>query len=326
MNKSAFTLPEGLPKKINSAKSLLVLLPQNLNIDTVAAGLALFLSLKKEKKQVKIGAPSEVTVEYNRLFGIDKISPKIGNRDLIISFDYLKDSIEKVSYNVDDGKFNLVVQPKEGCQSLDPKKVEYTYSGTDADIIFIIGAQKLEDLGQLYEAEKKIFNKAETINIDINPTNTKFGKTNLIFPDQVSSTQIVTKIIKKLKLPTDQDIATNIIAGIESVTNNLQTGTNADIFETLAWAMRQGGKQNHLKTSTPQPAKSPFAQPTQLPATPSTPPVTPPFMQPQPAQTPPLTQQGNVETGASEGQDKKLPPPAPDWFKPKIFSGGMRKG
>lgn len=354
MQKDAFSVPEGLPQKISSAKSFLVVLAQNLNVDNIAAGLALFLSLRKKKAKVKIGAPNEITVEFNRLFGVDKISQKIGSRNLVISFP--EDMIEKVSSQIESGKLNLVIQPKNNSQLPALKELEYSYSGIDADIIFIIGAQKLKDLGVFYGQEKQVFDKKETVNIDINPANTKFAKNNLVFPEQVALSQILAKLIKKLNLPADKDIATNLIAGIESATNNFQTRTTADIFETIAWAMRQGGKQGHLKSDGLQPAKSPFAPDftpvDKLPGKPATPPalftqpqpaLVQPQLQPQPAPAPPAppfvpdfakaspgtatTSIQNQQTATEKEEEQNPPPaPAPDWFKPKIFSGGMRKG
>ena len=106
-----------------------------------------------------IGSPSKMRVEHSRLVGIDKISEKIGNRNLIISFDYKEDSIEKVSYNVEGEKFNLVIQPRSGYPPLDKSSVDFSYEGIDADVIFVIGAQKLEDLGAIYDKERQAFSR-----------------------------------------------------------------------------------------------------------------------------------------------------------------------
>ena len=37
---------------------------------------------------------------------------------------------------------------------LDVLQVEYSYTGCQSDLIFVIGARTLEDLGQLYSDEK----------------------------------------------------------------------------------------------------------------------------------------------------------------------------
>jgi nanoRNase/pAp phosphatase (c-di-AMP/oligoRNAs hydrolase) len=273
---------------LTKAKNVLVLMPANPHLDKVAASLALYLSLKKQGKQVVIACPSAMTVGFNRLFAIDKVSDKIGNRNLIISFDYQKDSIEKVSYHIEDNKFNLVVEPQVGKPPLAVDKVAYSYAGTEADLIFVIGAPKLEDLDRLYFNEKKTFEKSSVINIDDDPGNTKFGRINLLDAQAASCCEIITQLMKGLNLPVDQDMATNLLAGIESRTSNFQSPkTSVASFEAAAWCLKKGAKRGNRPMSVSQPAS-----------------IQPPF----------LTPKAPLEEEASHQ-------PPPDWFKPKIYKG-----
>jgi len=91
---------------------------------------------------------------------------EVDGRNLLISFNYVQDSIEKVSYNVEGNKFNLIIQPKIGFPSLDTKTINYTYFGINSDLIFVIGAQQLKDLGHFYDSERDIYTKKPVINID----------------------------------------------------------------------------------------------------------------------------------------------------------------
>jgi hypothetical protein len=70
----------------------------------IACGLALSLSLKKQNRQVDTVCQSEMTVEANNLVGVQHVSANLSGRNLVISFNYAKDSIDKVSYNVDNRK------------------------------------------------------------------------------------------------------------------------------------------------------------------------------------------------------------------------------
>jgi len=283
-----------LPK----AKSVLVLLAANPNLDQVAAALALYLSIKKQQKQVLIACSSAMTVGFNRLFGINKVSDKIGNRNLIISFDYLKDSIEKVSYNIENNKFNLVVEPRPGLPSLQADKVSYSYSGSEADLIFVVGALKLEDLDKLYFNEKKIFENSLTVNLDNRANNTNFGKVNLVDSQAASCCEIATLLIKGLNLPVDQDIATNLLTGIETNTANFQApSTSATTFEAAAWCLKNGAKKGYLVDQ--KTISRIQAAPKQATV------IQPSFAAPKPS--------------GREPQPVKQPPP--DWFKPKIFKG-----
>lgn len=237
------------------SKSQIIFLPQNLTVDNTAAGLALYLALKQLGKSVSIATSESVPVGLNRLIGIDKIVNQVGSRNLVISFDYVQDSIEKVSYNIDKGKFNLVIEPKEGFPALDSNKVEYSYKGSGADLLIVIGSSRLENIGRLYMDEQKMFTAKEIANIDISPLNTRYGKTNLINSQSSSLSELSGLIIKNLGLPVNADIATNILTGIDTITNGLSVRTGASTFEIVSWCMSQGGRRAQ---GSPAQAAAPF--------------------------------------------------------------------
>lgn len=297
-----------LQDNLTKAKNILVLFPLNPTLDKAAASLALFLSLKKQGKQVLVACPSAMTVGFNRLFSIDKVTDKIGNRNLIISFAYLKDSIEKVSYNIENDKFNLVVEPKPGFEPLQTDKVSYAYAGTEADLIFVVGASKIEELDRLYFNETKTFNNAQTVNLDYKRTNTRFGKINLVDNEAASCSEIVADLVKKLGLFLDQDIATNLLMGIEANTSNFQSPeTSAKTFAAAAWCLENGAKKGYLNFNRPTFPNPSFLNTLPVSAQPLTPaPVASPI--------PSMPFQASVQQTATANQQ-----PPPDWFKPKIY-------
>lgn len=231
---------------IKQSSSILILLSQNINVDTVASGLALFLSLKKAKKHPQIGCAIPISVAYNRLFGVDQIRNKLGSRNLVISFPYVEEAIEKVSYHVEGHNFNLVIVPKKGFPTLDPKKVTYSQSGIDDPTIIVVGAASLDDLGALYNGEREAIDKAQIINIDIGQNNLQFGKINLVDIQASSAAELVAFLLRETNLPVKEDIATNLLAGIEWYTSNLQKWTRAETFEIISYLMQNGGKRGHL--------------------------------------------------------------------------------
>lgn len=283
-----------------TAQTILVVAPEKPNLDKIAAALALFLSLKKAGKSVVVACPDEMTVEFSPLVGADKITHQLGGKNLIISFDYIEDSIEKVSYNIENNKFNLLIQPKAGFPPLSTDKVNYSYSG-GADLIFVIGAQKLEDLGDLYTEESGLYSQKTVVNIDVNAKNTQFGEINLTDPTVSSCSEITTSLISTLKLPTDQDIASNLLLGIEETTKGFTSPeTTATTFEAVAFCLRSGGRRARVAPSVKK-IKKTFVKPP---------------LSPMP----------------SDVSAKKPPPkpeeekekPSPDWLEPKIFKGGSR--
>ncbi len=86
---------------VDSATSVLIILPSKPYFDQVAGGLALYLSLR-EKKETAITSVTPMTVEFNRLVGVNKVANELGNKNLTIKFiDYRANDIERVSYDIE---------------------------------------------------------------------------------------------------------------------------------------------------------------------------------------------------------------------------------
>jgi len=274
---------------LTSARTLTIVLPVSLNQDKVASALALYLSLKKAGKEVNLACSRPMIVEYSSLVGVDKIKNKLGGRNLMVSFDYQEDSIEKVSYNIENNKFNLVIQPKEGYPPLSAEKVEYSYFGEQADLIFIIGASSFEELGEIYGNNKSFFEQGNTINMNFNPSTQSFAKINLVNPQVASFGEFITFLISTLKLPIDEDIASNLLQGIERATNNFSLMKSSPMtYEAVAFCLRAGGRKPLRDFKTTE-SKPPF-------------------------------------TKVLESKEEKVEKtkPSPDWYKPKIYKGNTK--
>jgi hypothetical protein len=280
-----------------------------------------------------------MTVGFNRLFGVDKIKARIGNQNLVISFNYPEDSLEKVAYDKDpqNQKFHLTIEPKAGFEPLDTSNVEYSYTGSNADLIFIVGATSLEDLGSLYQQEKKLLDDKQKaiVNISSNEKSGQLGTVNLYDPTVSGVCEILVNVLQALNLPIEQDIATNLLSGIESATQNLQNVTQADTYEMVASLMRLGAKKGHLNPvgsnlrsmpgfgSAPTGTSnrlSPFSGLTTQPnfggslsqTLPSTP-VNP---------TPSTQNQSSNAVTDNQQSTTDQSGPSPDWLKPKVFKSG----
>lgn len=229
---------------LNASQSILIVLPTKVDLDKIAASLGFYLALKKNNKKAAVVCSQSMTVQFSQLVGVDKITNKLGQRDLVVSFDYRKDSIEKVSYNIEDDKFHLVIQPKAGFPAPDQKTVTYSSSGTDADLILVVGSQELEDLGEVYQQNKSFYQSAPVVNIDRQADNRQFGKVNLVFPQAASYSELAALILRKLRLEIDEDIATNLYSGLQAATSNFQDNkVTADTFEAAAWCLRHGARR-----------------------------------------------------------------------------------
>jgi len=291
-----------IEEALGSAQTFAVVLPKNLSQDKIAAALSLGLALKKVNKDVQVVCSTPMTVAYSSLVGVNRITNKLKGKNLVVSFDYTNDSIEKVSYNIDEqgNKFNLVIQPKEGRPALNPQTVQYSYLGATADMIFVIGANRLEEIGDLYFSNKKFFEEGNVVNLDINQSNQQFGKTNFIKPDLASYCEFVALMLATLKIPVDEDIASNLLLGMETATNNFSLNrATPTTFEAVAFCLRAGARRPLRKAQEfrprPQYKKNFSRRPT--------------------------NQQNQNNQGKQEDKPVK---PSPDWYKPKIYRGDTK--
>lgn len=239
---------------LTPAQNILVTLPKNLTFDQTAAGLALFLSLQKTGKQVSVLASDQMTVDFSHLVGVDKVTSELGGQDLVLALDVPIESIEKVSSNEDGGKLNLVIQTKPNYPPLSREKVVFSSARATGDLIFVVGASKLEDLGQIYEENVALLRVKPIVNIDCRADNNQFGHLNFIDPGASSCSEIVVSLIENLGLPVDEDIGGNLLLGLERATDNFQNPlVTARTFEAAAFCLRAGARKNEVNSSVPSP-------------------------------------------------------------------------
>ncbi len=355
-----------LGELFSKSENTLIILSQRPSVDIAAAALALYLSFRntEKKKQVSVACSEPIRVGLNRLVAVDKITNKVGSKNLVISFDYVEDSIEKVSYHINNGKFNLVIRPKGNFSPLNPEEISYSYTGAASDLVITVGAQRLEDLGRIYEEEKQLFSEQETVNFDIDSRNSLFGKTNFVDFRSSSYCELAGLMIRGLGLPTDADVATNLLAGIEAATKNLAFKTRAETFDIVSWCLKNGGRRGQMVVGQPQGAsqfspryfnraqapnagysrKYNFQKPVAYPASSKAQSYKQQTYQrgaSLPQQRWQNNQEGNLSHPPSaqfQGQNQRFipqsdsaalkkdddQPPSPDWLKPKIYKGGTR--
>lgn len=274
---------------IESANSVLILLPTKPYFDQVAAGLSLYLSLKKQK-EVNISCPSEMIVEFNRLIAIDKISTELGSKNLTIKFpDYNASDIERVSYDIENGEFKLTVIPKPGFLSPKKEQLEIYNSGISADTVILVGGGNITHFPLV---TTKDFSNSKLIHIGTRD----IEHDGLMSFSRLSSSvsEIVTSLIEEGNFYLDPDIATNLIAGIEEASKDFKgPEVTADTFQKIANLMKSGGRRitfekeevigNYPPGSIPQ---GPY--------------------------------KNDVNLEEKRAQEKKTPP---DWLAPKIYKG-----
>lgn len=280
-----------LKAKLQEVNSVLITFASNPNQDSIAAALAFYLSLKSSGKKVVIVSSNPVTVRDSHLVGLDKITTDIGGNNLVITLNVPEDRVDKVTSNTEGGHLNLIINPREGTDPVTEKDIVFSYSGAVAELILVVGAADLKDIGTLADKEVELFAKATLANIS-NQVGS-FGAINITDPSS-SNSELVTALLKELALPMDVDIANNLMMGIEAGTDNLSSpNMTADTFEALAVLYRAGARRQ-VKTIVPQQAKIVADMP--------------------------IVDNGPV---IEETPTQPVAEPQADWLKPKIYKGGQ---
>ncbi len=247
---------------LSRAESILVMLDIEAEFDQKVAAASLYLSLKEKGKKVELLSPKQVG--NGTIYGLDKLKTKMGNKNLLVSFDYDDKSVSKVSYHIDEenNKFYLTIKPKAGEDSLDPQTVNFEKVGTDADLIFFINVNNLEDLDHLYYGYEQEYRDAAKVAIGSGQT--EFADLNLNTNEFSCFSEAMTRIIQAASLGLSTAVATNLFAGINYETKHFSSiEADAKTFEAAADLIRAGAKrqtQVSLATKKVKPRQKQAAQ------------------------------------------------------------------
>ncbi len=246
-----------------------ICLPTNPTLDAVTSGVSLYMALTKLGKDVHIACGADIPGSY-QITGVDKIQKTLatGGDSLVVSFPYEDGAIDKVTYNIEGNKFNLVIKPREGFEKMNSSNVSYAYTGAKVDMIIVLDAPTLNSLGELYTANQEEFKGKDIVNIDRHLTNANFGTINLVEKKISSTCEIVARLINYLGVQMDKDIATNLYTGITAATNNFTSyAVTPDTFEAVAYLMKNGAvkkplmAQPGIRPTTAMPPRYPGAAP-----------------------------------------------------------------
>lgn len=239
------TETDSLKTAIGTAKSIIIALPPEPDMDTVAAGLGLYYSLV-QTKSVHIGSSQSVKISNARLLGIEKIETNIGNQNLVISFDYPEDKLDKVDYErSENGNVKLLIKPRAGETAPDPSLIKFNYSGAEADLVFVLGIQTLEELGRLYSEEKAFFDSANIVSLNLTQDQSNFAKHSFHTQSASCLSELVAYLLRETEYSTTPDGATDLLLSISQASDNYTSQKiTPDTFEITAFLLRQGGRRS----------------------------------------------------------------------------------
>ncbi len=224
------TVKEQIFKQIERARAILIVFPMDWRPDAVSAALGLFLALKKTGKTVEVAAAEPLTnplVSKELLAflpGSSEIKYQLEHlRRFIVSLDISTTKVSQIKYVVENNQLNFIVSPEDGW--FEPGDVSTKAGEFRFDLIITIGADDLESLGGIYDNNIEFFYKTPVINISCQAANEEFGQINMIDLGSATISELVFQLLKERdNFLFDENIATNLLAGIILKTKNFKTG------------------------------------------------------------------------------------------------------
>lgn len=313
------TTLQKLKDAIAKSNSIGIAVGNTPSVDEMGAALSLFLLLKSANKRVSVASPSDPIVEISSLVGIDKVQRTFGGDagDLVVAFPYKEGEIEKVSYTLENNFLNIIVKSSEKGLSFDEKDVRYIRGSGSIDLLIVIGASDISEIGDVIDSQK--LSNLSVINIDSETNNQLFGDIVLVSPQASSISEHVADIVLSLGFTIEQDAAQNLLSGIMFATKNFQDPRTSSLaFEVSAFLMKHGAQRiNNTANEQPQ---TQLHMPAQLQQ----------VRQPEPSvrQDQRLAPQQQMSSASvqspskpiQQSDDEKAAPPL-DWLTPKVYKG-----
>jgi len=254
---------EGIKSLLANAKTASVVIP-HLSIDSIGAGLALLIALKKANIKTTAFCPEKTDANYSKLNALEFLTDSYNQNDLVVSLNYPLDQIDKVSYNNDGGRLNLVVQTKDGSTKIEQDQIIINNQSSTADINFILGDES--QLG----ANANIVNSGNWIYISPSNQVKSWAKASVIDQDAPFS-EIFTFLIPLLGLKLDAESAKNLLIALRVATQSFSINVSPETFEAGAICLKATQPENNLasnQTTNSQPVNN-NSQESQQPSNPS---------------------------------------------------------
>lgn len=240
-----------LQKLLSENSEIGIVIGEPVDLDKMAASLALYLSFYSLGKNVQVISGVEPWVEVSNLVGIDRLKKDFSGivKKFIVSLPYSaphNDEIEKVSYVIEDERLNINILGSEKGISFSEKDVTFIKSGSVPNLVFTIGVSDLSGVSRFVSKD----DNNRIVNIDKDLRNSFYGDIVLVSSLFSSVSEIVGKLIQELSLPIDVDVAQNLLDGIIFATNNFSAvATSPFAFEAAGLLLRSGAKRRAVSAS-----------------------------------------------------------------------------
>ncbi|MBU1017048.1 hypothetical protein KJ678_02690 [Patescibacteria group bacterium] len=174
---------------IENAKKVLVIPDTTERTDALSAALAISFIIKDLSKEVSLLYSKEFPIELKEFENLLDIKKVFDQKSLVVGINYKDTPVEKINYYIKDETLNLVVTPIPS--SFDLNRVSFTKTGETYDLIIVIGAKNLGELGNVYYENTEYFRKTPVLSIDNRDETANFGTININEPEFDTLTELM---------------------------------------------------------------------------------------------------------------------------------------
>jgi hypothetical protein len=236
---------------VRQAETILLTSGQHPSIDQVAAVVGLAAILRKFGKKVSAVISDTVPQSVQMIDG-GSLDRNIGGlRDFVLKLDVSKAEVDKLRYEVIDGKLNIFVTPFKGNFAPSDVTFDYGESHFDYDLAIVLGVPTRARIDRVYDQNLAMFEQIPVINLDFHRSNENYGAVNLIEPNASSLCEMLVALAESLQGGIiDADIATALLMGIVASTDRFTAAhTTPKSLTVAAQMMAAGARQQAVVRS-----------------------------------------------------------------------------
>jgi phosphoesterase RecJ-like protein len=233
-------------KALEVTQNILILPSQPVDGDSLGSALAMYRVLQAKGKNVTVVLTAEVPEILKFMPGTDIIQQTANvYSDFVVTIDLKDGKFKNIEHDIVDNKINIIVTPERG--TILPEQVSFPKPDKKYDLLLILDAADLTQLGDFYIQNYSIFSEVPSINIDHHASNSKFASINLVDSSASSTTQILFHLLKTMGAEIDADTATLLLAGIITDTGSFQnSNTTPEAFDLAGDLIDLGARQQEI--------------------------------------------------------------------------------
>jgi nanoRNase/pAp phosphatase (c-di-AMP/oligoRNAs hydrolase) len=241
MQTAELTSKQQTVELLRQAESVLVVTGREPTVDQVAAVYALQQILARLGKKSHAVITDTIPTAAEKLMDARHISRTLdGVRDFVVSLDLAHVEVDKLKYDIVDGRLDITITPVVG--NFRPEDARFDYGAYQFDLVVVVGVHKLLQIDRILESNPTLFDGLHLINIDYHRINENYGSVNFVEPAASSVSELLIGTIESLgQGMIDADIATALLSGIMSATNRFTTASTTSKTMTVAAQLLSGG-------------------------------------------------------------------------------------